>query len=568
MRPAILIRSIALQVACALFLAACGGGPQQPAPQTGAPAGGTAVGAAKPAAPRVTPPVAGPRREVRFPAITRAQTAKGLELDMIEMRQLPVVQISLVVRSGGATDPEKLPGLAQLTAAMLKEGTLKKSSAKLAEAVDFLGASLNVGSDEDSLVISMQALSEHFEQALEIVAEVATKPAFSQDELEKLRKRELARLELSSQSPHFLARREFNKALYGVHPYAHVDTTPDVVKRIKRSDLQQWHKRYVVPNNAFLTVVGAVSPDAVKASAERVFGAWQTREVPVIAADAPAPRSAREVVLVDRRNSVQSVIYYGNLALARNDPDYIPLTVANQVLGGSAASRLFMDLREKRSLTYGAYSDIDERVHVGPFLSYASVRNEVTAEAMAAFHEHLRRIVAEPASAAELAAAKRFLIDRFPLRIETPDKIAQLLVELRTYGLPDDYWDRFGPAIEGVTAEAAFAAAKKHIRPEQGLIVVVGEAAAVKPALDAYGPVTVVDIDGKLVVKPGPTGNAAQPAPATPTPAQPAPAQSSPAQTAPPQPGPAQPAAGSAGPSAAAKRAPGAASAAPAAKVP
>jgi zinc protease len=567
MSPAILTRSIALQVACALFLAACGGGTQQPAPQTGTPAGGTAVGAAKPAAPRVTPPVAGPRREVRFPAITRAQTAKGLELDMIEMRQLPVVQISLVVRSGGATDPEKLPGLAQLTAAMLKEGTLKKSSAKLAEAVDFLGASLAVGSDEDSLVISMQALSEHFEQALEIVAEVATKPAFSQDELEKLRKRELARLELSSQSPHFLARREFNKALYGAHPYAHVDTTPDVVKRIKRSDLQQWHKRYVVPNNAFLTVVGAVSPDVVKASAERVFGAWQTREVPVIAADTPAPRSAREVVLVDRRNSVQSVIYYGNLALARNDPDYIPLTVANQVLGGSAASRLFMDLREKRSLTYGAYSDIDERVHVGPFLSFASVRNEVTAEAMAAFNEHLRRIVAEPAGAAELAAAKRFLIDRFPLRIETPDKIAQLLVELRTYGLPDDYWDRFGPAIEGVTAEAAFAAAKKHIRPEQGLIVVVGEAASVKPALDAYGPVTVVDIDGKLVVKPGPTGNAGQPAPAPPA-TQPAPAQSSPGQTAPPQPGPARPAAGSAGPGAAAKRAAGAAPAAPAAKVP
>jgi zinc protease len=529
MSPAILTRTSALCVACALILTACGGATQQPAPQTGQPAPGTAVAAAKPAAPRSAPPEAGPRRDVRFPAITRAQTGKGLELDMIEMRQLPVVQINLVVRSGGATDPEKLPGLAQLTAAMLKEGTLKKSSAKLAEAVDFLGASLSVGSDEDSLVISMQALSEHFEQALEIVAEVATKPAFSQDELDKLRKRELARLELSSQSPHFLARREFNKALYGEHPYAHVDTTEDVVKRVKRTDLQQWHKRHVVPNNAFLTVVGAVSPDTVKASAERVFGAWQSREVPALAAKAPPARTAREVVLVDRRNSVQSVIYYGNLAVPRSDPDYVALTVANQVLGGSAASRLFMDLREKRSLTYGAYSDIDERVQVGPFLSFASVRNEVTAEAMSAFNEHLRRIVSEPPAAAELAAAKRFLIDRFPLRIETPDKIAQLLVELRMYGLPDDYWDRFGPAIESVTAEAAFAAAKKHIHPEQGLIVVVGEATAVKPALDAYGPVTVVDIDGKLVVKPGVPSTAGpsapQPGAVQPTPAQPAPAQ-------------------------------------------
>ncbi|HMI92812.1 MAG TPA: pitrilysin family protein [Polyangiales bacterium] len=563
MSPAILSRSSALRVACALSFAACGGGTQQPAPQTGTPAAGTAVAAAKPAAPRNTPPDAGPRRDVRFPAITRAQTAKGLELDMIEMRQLPVVQISLVVRSGGATDPEKLPGLAQLTAAMLKEGTLKKSSAKLAEAVDFLGAQLHVASDEDSLVVTMSALSEHFEQALEIVAEVATKPAFSQDELDKLRKRELARLELNSQSPHFLARREFNKVLYGEHPYAHVDTTADVVKRVKRTDLQQWHKRYVVPNNAFLTVVGAVSPDAVKTSAERVFGAWQSREVAVVASKAPPARSKREVVLVDRHNSVQSVIYYGNLALPRNDPDYVALTVANQVLGGSAASRLFMDLREKRSLTYGAYSDIDERVQVGPFLSFASVRNEVTAEAMSAFNDHLRRIVSEPPSAVELAAAKRFLIDRFPLRIETPDKIAQLLVELRTYGLSDDYWDRFGPAIEGVTAEAAFAAARKHIHPEQGLIVVVGEATAVKPALDAYGPVTVVDVDGKLVVKPGPATSAGQPAPAQPAPAQPAPAQPSSAQAQ-----PAQPAARTAPPSAAAKGAAPAAAPATPAKVP
>jgi zinc protease len=563
MSPAILSRSSALRLACMLSLAACGGGTQQPTTQTGKPAAGTAVASAKPAAPRNTPPEAGPRRDVRFPAITRAQTAKGLELDMIEMRQLPVVQISLVVRSGGATDPEKLPGLAQLTAAMLKEGTLKKSSAKLAEAVDFLGAQLHVASDEDSLVVTMAALSEHFEQALEIVAEVATKPAFSQDELDKLRKRELARLELNSQSPHFLARREFNKVLYGEHPYAHVDTTADVVKRVKRTDLQQWHKRYVVPNNAFLTVVGAVSPDAVKASAERVFGAWQAREVPAVASKAPPARSTREVVLVDRHNSVQSVIYYGNLALPRNDPDYVALTVANQVLGGSAASRLFMDLREKRSLTYGAYSDIDERVQVGPFLSFASVRNEVTAEAMSAFNDHLRRIVSEPPSAAELAAAKRFLIDRFPLRIETPDKIAQLLVELRTYGLPDDYWDRFGPAIEGVTAESAFAAARKHIHPEQGLIVVVGEATAVKPALDAYGPVTVVDVDGKLVVKPGAANSAGQPAPAQPAPAQPAAVQPSAAQAQ-----PAQPAARSAAPSAAAKGAvPAAAPSAPA-KVP
>jgi zinc protease len=547
--------SRAVRVACLAVLIGCGGA-QRPAPQTPAQAAAAAAAAEakKPEAPRTTPPDPGPRVDVHFPPIVRSTTAKGLEVDAVELKQLPVVQISLVIRSGSASDPDKLPGLAQLTAAMLKEGTTKRNSAKLAEAIDFLGAGLHVGSDEDTVQITMQALAEHFQEALDIVAEVVTKPSFAQDELDKLRKRELARLELSNQNPHFLARREFNKVLYGEHPYSHIDTTPDVVKHVKRSDLQQWHKRYVVPNNAFLMVVGAVPADTVKSAVEKAFAGWQSHAVPAATSKAPPARSARDVVLVDRHNSVQSVIYFGNLALPRNDPDYIPLTVANQVLGGSAASRLFMDLREKRSLTYGAYSDIGERLQVGPFLSFASVRNEVTAEAMSACTEHLERIVAEPASAAELAAAKRFLIDRFPLRIETPDKIAQMLSELRIYGLPDDYWDRFGASIEAVTAEQAFAAAQKHIHPDQGLIVVVGEASAVKPALDAYGPVTVVDIDGKLIAKPGAPAAAPGAAPAPPAAAAPAPAAA------------AAPAPAAAAPAASAKAA--APAAAPAAAVP
>jgi zinc protease len=491
-------RSLAL---CSALLCACASAPK-PAPETPAPGEpGTAVAADKGPARKQAPPASGPRRDVRFPNIARVQTQSGLELDTVELRELPVVQIKLVVRSGSASDPEKLPGLAQLTAAMLKEGTTKRTSAKLAEAVDFLGADLHVTSDADSVVIDMHALSEQFQEALDLVAEIATKPAFSQAELEKLRKRELARLQLRSQSPHFLATREFNKALYGTHPYAHVDTTPEVVKRVQRNDLTTWHRRHFGPNNAFLVVVGNVTADQVKSAAETAFKGWAKVTVPAPAQVQPPARETRDVILVDRPKSVQSVIYYGNLALPRAHPDYIPLLVANQVLGGSAASRLFMDLREKRSLTYGAYSDVDDRVQVAPFNAFASVRNEVTAQAMAAFSEHLERIVRETPSDAELADAKRYLIDRFPLRIETPDKIAGLVAQQRLYGLPDDYWDKFGEQIERVTPEAALQAAQAYIRPDKSIIVVVGEAAAVKPALERYGTITVVDVEGQLVVK-------------------------------------------------------------------
>jgi zinc protease len=463
--------------------------------------GQTTVEVEKGAVPaKEAPPASGPPRDIRFPPIERSQTQSGLEVNTVSLEQLPIVHIELIVKSGSAADPSGLPGVAQLTAAMLKEGTRGKSSAKLAEAIDFLGANLHVHNDEENVYINMSALSEHFQQALSLVAEVATRPAFSQSELDKLKTRELARLAMESENPRFLASRELHKALYGEHPYWHVDTTPAVLKRIKRDDLARFHRTHFAPNNAVLIVVGKVDAEQVQTAAQSAFSAWQRRKVPEVAYPAPPERKSREVIIVDREQSVQSVFYIGNLALARGSDDYIPLLVANQVLGGSAASRLFMDLREKRSLTYGAYSFIDERVQVAPFIAYAAVRNEVTGEAMAAFEEHLQRVVAEPPAAQELKDAQAYLVDRFPLRIDTPGKIADLVADLRVHELPDDYWDSFRQQIRAVDTSAAHAAARSYIHGDRSLIVVVGKAADIKPELEKYGPVTVLDTKGELVL--------------------------------------------------------------------
>jgi zinc protease len=492
-------------VSCGFLLAACGGSSSLPPaaqPATSEPPP-PAAGAMQPApAPpaKQAPPPSGAARDIHFPPIARANTASGLELDTVSLRGVPVVQVKLVIRTGSAADPADLPGTAQFVAQMLKEGTLKKNSAKIAETVDFLGARLSIGNDEEQIAINIHALADQLPDVLSLVAELATQPSFNDAELKKLKKRELDRLSLSSQSPNFLARREFWKALYGEHPYAHVDTTKDVIAKIKRTDLAKWHQKYFTSTNAFLVVAGDVTPETVLEQANKAFKAWTPRPVPGLEYPQPPTRTAREVVLVDRPESVQSVIYVGNLALARRDPDYVPLLVANQVLGGSAASRMFMDLREKQSLTYGAYSDVDEGLVPVPFRAFAAVRNEVTAQAMKAFVHHLERISSELVPAAELADAKRLLIDSFPLHIETPGEIASLVAELRTYGFPDNYWDGFRAEIQAVTAEQALAVAKKYIQPQKALIVVVGKAAAVKPFLDPYGPVKVLDTDGKVVV--------------------------------------------------------------------
>ena len=448
---------------------------------------------------RERPPESGPARDVSFPPIVRSTTASGLEVNSVEWHQLPVVYVRLVIKSGAEADPAGMPGMAHLVGAMLKEGTRSRTSAQLAEEVAFLGADLWVGADEENVHVGIRALSEQLDDALAIVADVATNPAFRPDEVAKLKRRELDRLALQNDRPTFLAARELYRRLYGQHPYAEIDTNPNVVRRIARTDMVRWHRQHFVPNNAALIVVGDVTAEQVSQAVDRAFRSWRAGQVPAPRYAAPPARDARQVLIVDRPESVQSVVAIGNLAIERSSPAWVPLQVADQVLGGSAGSRLFMDLRERRSLTYGAYSDVGESVQVAPFQVRASVRNEVTGEAVAALFEHLDRIRTEPVPGEELANARRYLSDRFPLQIDTPGKIASMVADLRIYGLPDDYWDGYRTSIGEVTSEQVLEAARADMRPDQALVVVVGRAAEIYEPLRRWGPVTVVTADGEEI---------------------------------------------------------------------
>jgi len=477
------------------FALACGGAPP-PEPQAPAPAPEAEPAPEPP--PREPPPESAEPRDIAFPPVERSELRNGLSVDTVRWDALPIVYISLVIDSGSATDPADRQGLAQLVSSMLKEGTRTRSSAELAEEVDFLGADLWTRANDDSLTIGFRALSDQLDQAMSILADVTMNPAFADDELQKLKRRQLNRLTLMNSRPSFLASRTFYGALYGDHPYGRVDTTAEVVEAVTRRDMVNWHRTHVVPNNATLIVVGDVSSEQVQESAEAAFRRWRRRNVPQVEFPAPPQRDAREVIIVDRPGSVQSTISIGNLSIERGHSDWISLMVANQVLGGSAASRLFMDLREQRSLTYGAYSRVGEQVQVAPFRASAEVRTEVTGEAMSAFFEHLDRIVTEEAPAEEIGNAHRFLSDSFPLQIDTPGKIMRLIGELRLFDLPNDYWDTYRGRIGEVTGAQALQAARAHIQPERALVVIVGDASRIEADLQPYGQVTVVNAEGEV----------------------------------------------------------------------
>ena len=219
---------------------------------------------------RVAPPVSGPARDVHFPPIQRTTTANGLEVNVVATHALPVLYVRLVIKSGDATDPAGKPGMAHFVARMMQEGTTHRSSARLAEDVEFLGADLSIGSDEENVYVEMRALSDQLPAALEILADVALNPAFSDAELRKFKRRELDRLTMQLDDPSFLAQREFYRAAYGDHPYAHVDATPESVNALTRQDLVRWHHTNFVPNNAFVVVVGDTTQEAVATAVTQV----------------------------------------------------------------------------------------------------------------------------------------------------------------------------------------------------------------------------------------------------------------------------------------------------------
>ncbi len=454
------------------------------------------------------PPASGKMRPLAFPEVQSSTLKNGLAVHSVQWTKLPIVYATLVLRRGQASDPKALPGVVSVLAGMLKQGTRKHSSKALADAVEFYGASLSVSSDADSFYVRMRCLRDNFPQLLALMAEVVTQPTFPRREFKKLITRRLNRLRLRRNEPRYLAREALYRELYTLggsdHPYARVDTDEKALKKMRTRDLQRWHRKQMLPNNAFLVVVGDMDARAVTTQSDLAFKRWKRGKVPAFSLPKiPPTLSERYITVVNRPGSVQSVIYIGNLALTRSSSDYVPLRVVNQVLGGSAASRLFMDLREKRSLTYGAYSAVVEREGTAPFVASAAVRTEVTAEAMQAFFEHLVRINTEAPPADELKNAQRYLNDHFPLSIDTPGKILSLIVEQQRYGLAADYWDHFRTQVAAVTPDAALKAASQYIcKPADGCsVVIVGDASKIAQSLSAVAAVNIVDRDGALIRK-------------------------------------------------------------------
>lgn len=456
---------------------------------------------------RRQPPAPLVPRELNLPTPTEARLSNGLRLVVVEDRRLPLVNFRLALPFGTTHDPRELPGLTDMLMSLLTEGTsgqVPRTSREIADEVARLGATLSADASSDYIVVAASSLQNFGNEILQLLADVTLRPSFPQTELELAKRNTKEGLALQRSQPSFLATERISKTIYGEHPYAVVSPTPESVDAFTREQLVRHHQAMFPPASAVLIAVGDLDAKEFERRAEALFGAqaWEERENPTLNFTAPPARDRSTVQLVDRPGSQQTNIVIANPAITRTDADYFPMLLMNTVLGANASSRIFMNLREDKGYTYGAYTNLDARRDAGSFRATSEVRVDVTGDALREFFYELNRIRDEEVSEEELADAKAYLTGVFPIRLETQEGLISQLVQIKMFELSDDYLRTYREQVMRVTREDMQRVARLHVTPDKAAIVIVGDAEATRDQVARYASeVEIYDVSGKRRVE-------------------------------------------------------------------
>jgi predicted Zn-dependent peptidase len=422
-------------------------------------------------------PAPGPAPAFAFPAIEKSTLSNGLQIWTARHAQIPVVSFSLLIRHGSADDPPGKQGLAALTIDMLDEGTGALSAIAVHEALARLGAQLDVDTGSDAALVGVTVLARYAERVLGLLADIVVRPALREEDVSRVRQLRLHRLTQLRDIASSVADRGFTSIVYGSHPYAHppIGIEPGLLA-ISPDDVRGFHARAIEPSSVVLIAVGDCTHDEVRRLAANAFDGWQGQSSSRDTAPPPTPAPPR-MNIINWPGAAQSEIRLGHVAVGRDTPDYHALVVGNMVLGGQFVSRINLNLRQDKGITYGARTSFDFRRWPGPFLAQAAVDTRATATAIrevAAEIEGIRG--ARPITREELEIGSAALTRGYPRNFETAEQIARAITQLVLYGLPDDYYDQFVPAIERITPADAAAAMARHIDPARLVALVVGDA--------------------------------------------------------------------------------------------
>jgi zinc protease len=457
---------------------------------------------------RQPPPMPGTPVKAVLPTPVERALPNGLRVIVAKSTDLPMVTAELTVGAGGAADPARRAGLANLTASLLVKGAAGRSAAEVARDVEALGGSLDEGASWDGSKVTLNVLAANLDKAAPILADVVRRPTLSADELERLRRQASDDLKVDLQDPGELGRYAAAVAVFGGTPYGHVlGGTPASLKRIAQTDVQAFHARWYRPDNAILVLTGDIEPEQGFALAERVFGDWKAPAEPLPKPKAVTPLGAPEVIVIDLPGTGQASVGLAMPAIARKDARFFDAIVANAILGGGYSARLNQEIRIKRGLSYGAASAIDARREVGPFVARAQTRNDATPEVAGLLIDQVKALRAAPAAADEIQARQATITGTYGRTLETTQGLADTLSTYALQGVPLAQIDRYDSDVRSVTPAAAQAFATKALDPAKADVIVVGDAKAFIGPLRAKFPrlklieAAQLDLDSPTLVK-------------------------------------------------------------------
>jgi len=389
---------------------------------------------------------------------------------------VPMVSVVMAIKAGSISEPPPKAGLAYLTAALLNEGTKKRTSREISEAIEFVGGSLSASAGADYTTVSLTILKKDIDLGFDLLSDIVQHPAFRDEEIDRKKLITTNWLIQQNEEPGVVASIAFSKAVFGAHPYGRqVQGTVETIPAITQQDLVNFHRSYFVPNNAIISVVGDISRNELTQLLGRYFGDWQQKEIPENVLTDIAPKQGPTVIKVDK-DLTQTNIILGHLGMSRLNPDYYAVTVMNYILGGGGfASRLMDNIRDNRGLAYDVHSYFSANRYSGSFQAGLQTKNESANTAIAEVIKEMERMRSEQVSDRELEDAKSYLTGSFPLRIDSNSKIAGFNLAVEYYGLGLDYIDRYSAIINAITKEDVLRVARKYLDPANYVLVVVGD---------------------------------------------------------------------------------------------
>ncbi len=445
-------------------------------------------------------PSLGPERPVAWPKRTVRTLSNGMQVVLAESRAFPKISAQLFFRSGNAVVAHSNPGIAGMTATVVRTGTASRTSRQIEEDLRRMGADLGSHAGADTSAISVSGLAEFSRQLLELMADLAQNASFPEDEFERERRQRFEELRIERTTPGFLANERFRRVLFGEHPYAIIAPSEEHVASYRREQLADYYRKHYVPSGSLLAIVGDFVADAMLDEVEKIFGAWKAPAADAVAFPAPPRHSGRKVHVVHLPGTVQTQIVLGNLGITRRDPDWYRVVLANSIYGGAFHSRLVLNIREQKGYTYSPRSGNNALREYGYFTVHAAVRNDVVAATLAEIFYEMDRMRSLPVTTEELESARNYLSGVFSLGVATQDGVLGQLSNVYLERLAENYLETYRARIHELTAADILSAARRHFDSKNSEIVVVGDRDQVFEQAALFGDVTEYTAQGQEVV--------------------------------------------------------------------